>query len=39
VGAETVDHTLANLLAYEEVGGNTFFFDESLDLVGCVSAR
>jgi hypothetical protein len=38
VGAEAVDDALADLLAYEEVGGNTFFFDESLDLVGCVSA-
>jgi hypothetical protein len=38
VGAEAVDHAFANLLAYEEVGGDTFFFDESLDLVGCISA-
>ena len=38
VGAEAVDDALANLLAYEGVGGDTFFFDESLDLVGNVSA-
>jgi hypothetical protein len=37
VGAEAVDDALANLLAYEGVGGDTFFFDESLDLVGNVS--
>jgi len=36
VGTEAVDHTLADLLAYEEVGGDAFFFDESLDLVGCM---
>jgi len=36
VGAEAVDDALADLLAYEGVGGDTFFFDEPLDLVGFV---
>jgi len=38
VGAESVDNALANLLANKGVGGDTFFFDESLDLVDSVSA-
>jgi hypothetical protein len=39
VGTEAVDDALANLLAYEEVGGDAFFLDESLDLVGCMYQR
>ena len=33
MGTEAVDDTLADLLAEDGVGGDTFFFDEAFDLL------
>jgi len=33
VGAEAVDDAFADLLAEDGVGGDTFFFDETFDLL------
>lgn len=33
VGAEAFDDTLANLLAEDGIGWDTFFFDEAFDLL------
>jgi hypothetical protein len=33
VSAEAVDDTLANLLAEDGIGWDTFFFDETFDLL------
>jgi len=38
VGAEAVGDTLADLLAEDGIGGNTFFFDETFDLLFILSA-
>ena len=37
MSAEAVDDTLADLLAEDGIGGDTFFFDETFDLLYALS--